>query len=230
MDIENPVQTNPHFMKKIIITSFFLGLFLIVKAQHNGSVLNLSMYNNAQFTVQLDDEYFHNPDHFYTIKNIIPGNHYLRVFQQRHHLRREVFSGFINISPASVISAKVERNNRLFIHAITPVFTQPVSIPYSEYPVQIVCENDFREMLNVISNRPFDSSRLSLSMQMASSNHFTSAQIARILHLFSFDSSRLEFAKHAYRFAADKQNYYRTYDSFSFDSSVRELSDFISHV
>ena len=46
--------------------------------------------------------------------------------------------------------------------------------------------------------------------------------------LFSFDSSRLEFAKFAYGHTVDRNRYFQTYNSFTFDSSVNELSEFIA--
>jgi hypothetical protein len=48
------------------------------------------------------------------------------------------------------------------------------------------------------------------------------------MNLFTFDSSRLEFAKFAYGRTVDRNRYFQTYNSFTFNSSVDELSDYIA--
>ncbi|MBK6398682.1 MAG: DUF4476 domain-containing protein [Bacteroidetes bacterium] len=61
-----------------------------------------------------------------------------------------------------------------------------------------------------------------------SEKYLTTNQVIQIINLFSFDSSRLEFAKFAYGHTVDRNRYFQTYNSFTFDSSVNELSEFIA--
>jgi len=46
--------------------------------------------------------------------------------------------------------------------------------------------------------------------------------------LFSFEDDKLEFAKYAYGFVYDPENYYQVYDVFDFSSSVDSLKKYIS--
>jgi len=53
--------------------------------------------------------------------------------------------------------------------------------------------------------------------------------VMKICNLFSFEESKLTFAKHAYSRTTDKKNYFKVNDVFSFDSSKEELNNFISN-
>ena len=48
------------------------------------------------------------------------------------------------------------------------------------------------------------------------------------MKLFSFEDSRLDFAKFAYGHTYDLGNYYQINSAFTFSSSVDELNDFIA--
>ena len=48
--------------------------------------------------------------------------------------------------------------------------------------------------------------------------------------LLSFESNKLELAKFAYRFVADKQKFFLVNDSFTFESSIGELDRFVRRV
>jgi len=46
--------------------------------------------------------------------------------------------------------------------------------------------------------------------------------------LFSFEATRLDFAKFAYKYTYDISNYYKLNDAFTFESSIEELNNFIN--
>jgi hypothetical protein len=48
------------------------------------------------------------------------------------------------------------------------------------------------------------------------------------MKLFSFESSRLEFAKFAYKYTWDINNYFLLNDAFDFESSIDELNKYIN--
>jgi hypothetical protein len=47
------------------------------------------------------------------------------------------------------------------------------------------------------------------------------------MQLFSFEDSRLDFAKFAYKNCINKGNYFEVNQAFSFESSVDNLNQFI---
>jgi hypothetical protein len=107
--------------------------------------------------------------------------------------------------------------------------SHPVHNPVTQHPVIYpMHDGEFANLINVIRNRPFDSTRRQLAAQALSSNYFTSTQIRSMLTLFSFESSRLEVAKLAYTSVVDPERFYIVFDAFTFDSSVRNLSNYMA--
>ena len=78
-----------------------------------------------------------------------------------------------------------------------------------------------------ISSKGFDDTRLSTAKQVAKANCLTTEQIIEIMKIFGFDDTRLDFAKYAYDYCFDQNNYYTVGEGFSFDSSTEELNEYI---
>lgn len=89
-------------------------------------------------------------------------------------------------------------------------------------------EGDFQSALASIKKQSFNDTKMQVAKQITSSNCLTCSQIKEVMKLFSFESTKLDYAKYAYDFAYDKGNYYQINDGFSFSSSVDELSKYIS--
>ncbi len=85
----------------------------------------------------------------------------------------------------------------------------------------------YDEAVRMISDETFDDSKLTIAKQIVSSNPMSANQIANICKLFSFESNKLEFAKYAYSYCVDKNNYFLLNGVFTYDSSKRELNDYI---
>ncbi|MBS1742929.1 MAG: DUF4476 domain-containing protein [Bacteroidetes bacterium] len=96
------------------------------------------------------------------------------------------------------------------------------------YNHQAMNSADFNQLKQSICNSNFESTKMAVARQAMSSNCFTAAQVKELMFLFSFDNSRLDIAKTAYRSATDKNNYYVVNDALSFSSSKEALADFIS--
>jgi hypothetical protein len=88
--------------------------------------------------------------------------------------------------------------------------------------------NAFEGALRVIESQTFDSDQVRVAKQIIRTNAPSSHQIAEIMKLMSFESSRLEIAKFSYQFVPDPENYYVVNDVFWFSSSIRELDRFIN--
>ena len=69
--------------------------------------------------------------------------------------------------------------------------------------------------------------KLTVAEQVVSANPVTANQILGICKLFSFESNKLSFAKFAYTYCVDKNKYYLLNEAFSYESSKRELNEFI---
>lgn len=86
----------------------------------------------------------------------------------------------------------------------------------------------FADVMRTVDNQAFSSSKMAVAKQAISANGISSNQVAQMMNLFSFESYKLEFAKFAYGYVADPQNYWVVNNGFSFSSSVRELDHFIA--
>ena len=86
---------------------------------------------------------------------------------------------------------------------------------------------DFRDALESIKRKSFSDSKLILAKQVTKRNCLTANQIKTITALFDFESTKLEFAKYAYPFCYNPENYWKINDVFDFESSIEELDEFI---
>lgn len=120
-----------------------------------------------------------------------------------------------------------------------PIQTQVQNIEkqpqFQQQPQQIsptyylpMSPEDFASAKASISSKSFEDSKLTLAKQIAASNHLTSKQVKEIMQLFSFEDSKLDFAKFAYKYVYDPNNYYIVNDAFKFSSSIDELNEFIN--
>ena len=87
---------------------------------------------------------------------------------------------------------------------------------------------DFAAALKTIGNTSFDESKLTTAKSISTKNCLSSDQVVKICNLFSFEESKLVFAKHAYKRVTDQKNYFKVNDVFSFDTSKEELSKFVA--
>lgn len=87
---------------------------------------------------------------------------------------------------------------------------------------------DFNAAKATISSISFSDTQLSTAKSIASSNCLNSDQIGSIMGLFSFEETKLDFAKFAYDFCTDRNNYFKVVNKFTFDASKNELNEYIS--
>ncbi len=87
--------------------------------------------------------------------------------------------------------------------------------------------NTFNSAKGSISSKGFDDTKLTTAKQVAKSNCMSVAQIKEVISLFGFEETKLDFAKFAYDYCVDKNNYFLVNDAFSFESSIDELNQYI---
>jgi hypothetical protein len=87
--------------------------------------------------------------------------------------------------------------------------------------------NAFDAALRRMRRASFESTRMSIGEHILRNNPVSSAQVARMLFTFNFDSRRLDFAIFAYDYVIDPHNYHRTYDAFTFERNIRRLNRYM---
>jgi hypothetical protein len=88
-------------------------------------------------------------------------------------------------------------------------------------------QTSFNNAKNSINSKSFEDSKLTLAKQVTKSNCMTAAQIKEVMGLFSFEETKLDFAKYAYDFCYNQGNYYEVNDGFGFESTIEELNQYL---
>jgi hypothetical protein len=86
---------------------------------------------------------------------------------------------------------------------------------------------DFSAAKKTITDGSFDETKLSTAKSIAASNCLSSDQVVQVCNLFSFEETKLAFAKFAFKYTTDPKNYFKVNNVFSFSTSKEELNQFI---
>lgn len=89
-------------------------------------------------------------------------------------------------------------------------------------------QGDFINLKYTMANATFESTKFSIAKSAVSMNRFTSDQVLALLYMFTYESTKLDFAKLAYSSTIDKERFYLVYNAFTYSSSVDELNRYIS--
>jgi hypothetical protein len=117
---------------------------------------------------------------------------------------------------------------------LTPVQNQPAYV-MPGYSGPVGCPNpmshgDFESLKNTISTKSFEDGKLEIAKQAVAANCLLCSQVREVMKLFSFEDTKLTFAKFAYGHTYDTGNYFKVNDAFSFESSIDELNRYISGI
>ena len=88
--------------------------------------------------------------------------------------------------------------------------------------------SDFNLGCNSIRKNPFDRDRLNAAIRFLRNNYISVKQVRTIMQMFTFESTKLKFAKYAFRRTYDIRNYYLVFDCLTFNSSKKELDNYIN--
>ena len=89
--------------------------------------------------------------------------------------------------------------------------------------------NSFKSAKETVEKSSFDDTKLSTAKTIVGSNCVSTEQVIQLCKLFSFEESKLTFAKYAYARTTDPGNYFKVGNIFSFDASKTDLNNFISN-
>lgn len=88
-------------------------------------------------------------------------------------------------------------------------------------------DSNFATALDMIDDKTYDDDKVAIAKQIAKTNCLTAQQIKKIMKTMVYDDGRLEFAKYAYSYSYDPQNYFLVNDAFTYRSNVEELNKYI---
>jgi hypothetical protein len=103
-----------------------------------------------------------------------------------------------------------------------PGYNGPIGCPVP------MMQQDFESMKSSINSKSFEESKLTIAKQILNTNCMLAGQVKEIMMLFSFEDTRLDYAKYAYGRTYDIGNYYKVNDAFTFESSIDDLNAYIN--
>lgn len=86
---------------------------------------------------------------------------------------------------------------------------------------------DFAKAKASVQEKSFEDSKLTVAKQILNSNCLSSAQVKEIMQLFTYEETKLDWAKFAYGKTTDPGNYFQLNDAFGYETSIEELNKYI---
>jgi Domain of unknown function (DUF4476) len=86
---------------------------------------------------------------------------------------------------------------------------------------------EFESMKERVKQNTFDAGKLEAAKSLTQSNTLTANQVVEIVNLMTMDNNRLEFAKFAYAYTYDRENYSMVANTLSFSNNRRNLEQFV---
>lgn len=113
-----------------------------------------------------------------------------------------------------------------------PVVKEPEVYRMPGYTGRVGCawpmtEGEFGEVKKSIESKSFEDTKMTMAKQVGGNRCFTVDQVKGMMGIFSFEDSKLDFAKFAYGHTFDIDNYFKVNDAFTFESSVDDLNSYI---
>lgn len=90
-----------------------------------------------------------------------------------------------------------------------------------------ISQANFNAAVATIKKQSFEETMLKTAKQVINVNCLNVNQIIQIANLFKFEDNKLDFAKYAYDYCTEPNNYFRLNGIFSFSGNVDNLSDYI---
>ncbi|MBK7885817.1 MAG: DUF4476 domain-containing protein [Bacteroidetes bacterium] len=102
-----------------------------------------------------------------------------------------------------------------------PGYNGPVGCPIPMSP------QDFDDLKQTVSSKSFEETKFTISKQVLQDRCMLVSQVKQMMLIFTFEQTRLDFAKFAYDRTYDIGNYFKVNDAFTFESSIEDLNDYI---
>jgi Domain of unknown function (DUF4476) len=99
--------------------------------------------------------------------------------------------------------------------------------PLNAGPQGIMSYKEFEALKARIRQNTFDRKRVETAKTLTKQNILTSNQVVEIVQLITSDNNRLDYAKFAYDYVSDRDNYMIVVETMAFDSSKKELQRYL---
>jgi hypothetical protein len=193
------------------------------------SVFKINLENPYRTQIIIDGNNFGTVQNNYNGIELTAGKHFVQLYKLGNRVGGYmIFSGDIWMKANSIATGTLTRYEGLVMNQVPMMVNQCSTTSYYPACNYAVDERTFCTFKNVVKNAWFDSDKQKLICDFLSRNYVNSNQVEQLLSMIDFESTRLKIAKEAYTKVVDKNNYYTVFNQFDFESSKRELSDFMA--
>lgn len=224
--------------------------------QSINSELFIARADSSTFALMLDGQTAGAPAKSFNLTNLTPGYHRIQMTKPSAGraangvpIRPEVlYDGYVNVPEASRVTAVNSGREQLNIVSIVPLIQYILGIlgqggqtnggngqttnPWGGWgwPIgpQAMAPQDFEMLRATVMNKSFESSKMDVVRMAMMNNYFSSAQVAQLMNMMTFESTKLDLAKMMYARVVDKGNFYLVNNAFTFSSSSSALSQYIT--
>ncbi len=211
--------------------------------QYGYSEVFLRIPEQGMFSVELGDQFISNNSGRFRFFDLPSGRIPVSIYENGYLLYRTT----LNVRNNSRLVLDFFTNEGLFLLDSYPVQNQPYGFndwndvwnnPYGNSGgwndggsyANVMDNSSFSEFMDMLrKNARFDDSKLSMIRQQMRTTMFTSQQISALVKEVSFDKNKLSLAKSMFSKCVDKHKYFLVYDAFDFESSKRELMEFVQN-
>lgn len=211
--------------------------------QYGYSEVFLRIPEQGMFSVELGDQFISNNSGRFRFFDLPSGRIPVSIYENGYLLYRTT----LNVRNNSRLVLDFFTNEGLFLLDSYPVQNQSYGFndwndvwnnPYGNSGewndggsyANVMDNSSFSEFLDMLrKNARFDDSKLSMIRQQMRTTMFTSQQISALVKEVSFDKNKLSLAKSMFSKCVDKHKYFLVYDAFDFESSKRELMEFVQN-
>lgn len=102
-----------------------------------------------------------------------------------------------------------------------PGYNGPIGCPVPMSPP------DFDALRASIASKSFEQTKYTMATQVLGDRCMFVSQVKQVMLLFTFEETRLDFARFAYDHTYDIGNYFLVNDAFTFETSIEELNAYI---
>ncbi len=235
---------------------FAAVIALLLDATFYASYLNLSIVDNSQFTAIVNNVNFNQTSSIFELNDLPGGTHYVKVMKPSSTgttWNTVIFEGNINIPDNCNVYASLNESGNFMIYKkmygykITPAqhdnkcncdceacrnckYNHPdKEIGNNEYYPRIMNSRDFADFKKLIGDRTFETTKYEMTKSVIDNNLFSTEQVREILSWFTFETNKLDLAKYAFKNTVDRNNYFKLFDIFVFESNVTELDSYIKN-
>ncbi len=110
---------------------------------------------------------------------------------------------------------------------VTPTNPTPTSANTSSNPCVTINDLDFEGAKKSVDSKTLEDDKLIIAKEITNKKCLTSMQVQQLMRLMTYETSKLELAKYAYKNCMDKSNYYKVNDAFGYESTISDLEAFL---